>query len=383
MSLHTSVVNTPIGTITVSTSNPVHLRVNGVYVGSTATIPPRKALEDVSSHRVNEAGFKDLSEGKRAKIDAFTALRQADQPAIAVAAPKAASKPASASKKRKSNFSSSLEDDIAEYKKNLDHIEVDTMIMDLSCDQVRTRINRVLDSGIMKKGEFADAIGSSAKSLNGFLGKHGEVEGANFEAYPNAWAWFKRREVAGLKMPDVKKRQKAEAAAAAATGVAGTTATASSRIPAPPTIDLSHIHLPGEETDSVEVFDSCDEIRLKINAHLQTPGLTLAQFCRDLHAQLNHRKLSGIQSKQLNDFRGKKGARAGCTSTVFYTAYVYFEKLRLAQGKPKSNHRVAMEKIWGDRGGFDLRNDGSRGFFMSANTVPVMDQYGRVSCRPA
>lgn len=165
----------------------------------------------------------------------------------------------------------------------------------------------------------------------------------------------------GIKFPDVKKRQKleADAVATAAPGSSssgGTGGSSSSSSKTTKTLpDISNIHLDGQETDEVPVWDTADEIRKKINAHLKTPGLTQAQFCRDVYAQLNAPKCKGIQSKQLGDFRGLTGARAGTKSSVFYGAYVYFEKLRIAEGKPKSQHRTTMEEIYPR--GLDLEHD--------------------------
>lgn len=96
---------------------------------------------------------------------------------------------------------------------------------------------------------------------------------------------------------------------------------------------------------AVEIYDSCDEVRRKIDAHLTKPGITQAQFFRDLEAQL-HTRSQKVQSKQLTDFRNKKGPSAGNTSVVYYTSYVYFEKLRLAEGKPKSKHHGQIEAQW-------------------------------------
>jgi len=171
-------------------------------------------------------------------------------------------------------------------------------------------------------------------------------------------------------------------------------------------------HDKGEETDSVEVYDTCDEVRKKISAYLRKPNTTAAQFCRDLLAQYHtdEKKPSRIQSTQLTKFRGYKGADTGNTSCVFYAAYVFFEKVRLAEGKPKSKHRLEMEEIWGGKGGFDISRGHHRGyvaFFFSfslffvtryshwtwfnsdgggknrylvmANERPVQDQYGRVT----
>lgn len=173
-----------------------------------------------------------------------------------------------------------------------------------------------------------------------FLAQNGPYKGAGSATYGNAWEFFKKREMAGIKT--TKKKAKTSSAAASA-----------------PATDISNVSLPGEESGGVEVYDSCDEIRKKINAHLVKPGVTQAGFCRDLTAQL--KTGTKIQSKQLSDFRSKKGPSMGNTSSVFYAAYVYFEKLRLAENKPKSKHRKEMEAAWAGRGGFDREHGGHLG----------------------
>lgn len=262
----------------------------------------------------------------------------------AVAAPTAvAAPPASTSRKRKSEVSS--DDAVASYKQNLDHINVDNMELDLDCNDVRFLIQKVIDRGIFKKGEFCNTIGCSPTAVNRFLEKVGSNGGIDSDVYDQAWAWFKKRELAGLPMP--------VASASAAQKKAKTLASR------PSTADLNSIHLAGEEHDSVPVYETCDVVRRKITAHLNAPGVTQAQFCRDLYAQLNRPSCRSIQSKMLNDFRKAKGARAGCTSSVYYAAYVYFEKLRIAEGKPKSKHRLDMEEIY--PGGAERERDGRHG----------------------
>ena len=215
---------------------------------------------------------------------------------------------------------------------DLDDIDVENLPIDASCNQIRGKIRRLLDSGEVKKGEFAKAIGVSSKSLNGFLGQTGAMDGAGSASYDGAWEYFKKRELAGIKMP-VKKAKLSMGSIAAGQPSSGAI------------VDVTGIRVSGEAMDAVAIYDSCDEVRRKVNAHLAKPGITQAAFCRDLEAQL-HTPIQKVQSKQLTDFRNKKGPTAGNTSVVYYTAYVYFEKLRLAEGKPKSKHRVQMEGQW-------------------------------------
>lgn len=81
----------------------------------------------------------------------------------------------------------------------------------------------------------------------------------------------------------------------------------------------------------------------------------------------------------LNDFLSKKGAMAGNTSAVFYASYVYFEKLRLAQGKPKPKHRIDMEGIYPE--GMDVKRRRDHITVMTGSTW-TSDQYGRVTVQP-
>jgi hypothetical protein len=101
---------------------------------------------------------------------------------------------------------------------NLDDIDLDDAYIDENCDQVRRKINRLLDSGGMTKTAFAREIGVSAKSLNGFLGAHGQMNGSGFAAYGAAWQFFKKREMAGVKLPVKKQKTTTPATAAAAPG---------------------------------------------------------------------------------------------------------------------------------------------------------------------
>lgn len=199
-------------------------------------------------------------------------------------------------------------------------------------------MNKLFDSGVMNKAEFCRATGTNSNSLNNFLKQKGTYGGSGSCVWRNAYDWFKQREVMGLKMPDPKKRRIAEAKKNEAEGKTSKGKSSSTSVTGLP--DISNIHLPDEEIDDVPVYDDCDEIRRKINAHLMTTNVTQAQFCRDLYAQFKVPTCKGIQSKQLSDFRSTKGSNCGAKSSVYYAAYVYFEKLRIAQGKPMSQHHA-------------------------------------------
>jgi hypothetical protein len=234
-----------------------------------------------------------------------------------------------------------------------------------NCDEVRLKINRFLESGEMSKTAFAREIGVSPKSLNGFLGVHGPGNGAKFNAYDYAWEYFAKREIMGLKMPAAKKQKTGAPAAAGAATAEGEGGGSTAKAPASkasagktPAVDLSDIVLDEEDDDDmVPVFDTCDEVRKKINAYFKKTGMSQAEFCRTIHAALGGRRPAKVfQGAQLASFRKSKGPLAGVKSAVFYAAYVFFEKLRIKEKKPKSKHRQTMEELWGFEG-MDMEYD--------------------------
>ena len=68
----------------------------------------------------------------------------------------------------------------------LDFIDLTGALIDQNCDQVRRKIMSFLGAGAMTKAAFAKDICVSLKSLNGFLGVHGPMNGSGFAAYDAA-----------------------------------------------------------------------------------------------------------------------------------------------------------------------------------------------------
>jgi len=243
--------------------------------------------------------------------------------------------------------------------------------------------------------------GGSTRSLDIFL--HGSGLGTtvrDVNVYCNAYVWFRQRELAGYKVPGKLKLAAYYTSASIAsknnnnnkdnntnttdnittgTTTANTSTTgndnirvgssSSSSSSSPSSLStreaalqraitaasIDELYLDGEEADSVPIYDSCDEIRRKIEEHLSaTLGLSATQFCRNLAAQLLAPENEGrnISWGQLASFRKLKGPRTGAKSIVFYVAYVYFEKLRIVRGEAKSEHREIMEELWEDECGF-------------------------------
>lgn len=221
-----------------------------------------------------------------------------------------------------------------------------------SCDVVRRKITAFINSGEMKVTEFQRTIGVNSNSYGRFMKLKGPSSGNGNQTYEAAFRFFDDRKKAGIK-PQKKKVKKDDEAR------------------------VSGVELPGEEEGDVAVWETCDEMRKKINAFLREPDVTQAAFLREI-AKF-HPDEKKIQSKQLKDFLSYKGALAGNTSKVFYCSYVFFEKMRIKQGKPKTQMRLGTEDAWSLEGGVDIKRKNDGKYLCSGLSTPVEDKYGRVT----
>jgi hypothetical protein len=226
--------------------------------------------------------------------------------------------------------------------------------IDQNCDQIRRKINALINSGEMKVTHFQRECNINSNSYGRFMKLKGPYSGCDNQTYKAAFIFFKKRELAGVKAP---KKKKAKAEDLAKFNVSD------------PSLELD-----GEESGNVEVYDTCDVIRTKISAHLREDGVTKAAFCRTLGSLTPEG--TAINGKSIDDFLKKKGADQGNSTRCFYAAYVFFEKLRIKQGKSKTKFREDMEKIWGSKGGFDLKL--SNGFWLHGSESASKDKYGRL-----
>ncbi|KIW32919.1 uncharacterized protein PV07_04432 [Cladophialophora immunda] len=143
--------------------------------------------------------------------------------------------------------------------------------------------------------------------------------------------------------------------------------------------DVSSITLDGEDGDAVPVYDTCDDVRTKINRFLrETPAASNAGFVRTINAALPPSSTGQrATAAQLGRFLKKKGPTDGAESPVFYASYVFFEKLRLRRGKPKTKKREEMEGVWGSKG-MHLSDLGRRPVICHVSERPYTDQYGQL-----
>lgn len=217
----------------------------------------------------------------------------------------------------------------------------------LNCNKIRTKIQALIDSGEMKVTHFQRDLGINSNSYGRFMKLKGPWSGIDNQTYHAAYLFFRAREAHGIKT-GAKKRKSNDGSA-----VKGGDAKKAKKAGPP---DVSDVQLDGEEENTVEVYDTPAEIRKKISAHMPKDGVMQAGFCRAIGAQFNPEKK--IASSQLQAFRKHSGPDKGNTSAVYYGAYVYFEKLRIKEGKPKTKHRLEMERIWEGQGGYDTERPG-------------------------
>ena len=133
--------------------------------------------------------------------------------------------------------------------------------------------------------------------------------------------------------------------------------------------------LGGEETCSVPVFDTCEEIRKKIRHVLARDGITQAAFIREINKNLPAGQ--SVSAANMRYFMGRKGPRDGNTNITFYAAYIFFEKKRIKAGKPKTDFREDMEAAWGPLG-FDREHGANTHYIGSVDTVLTINKYGQI-----
>ncbi|KAB5539393.1 hypothetical protein GE09DRAFT_1290505 [Coniochaeta sp. 2T2.1] len=243
-----------------------------------------------------------------------------------------------------------------------------------TCNSVRRKIRNWTESGAMKVGEFQDAIGVSSKGYSNFMNRTKAWDGEGCDTSWKAGAFFKKRELLGL--PLKKVEPKAATAKKTKTSAVGAGEKAADNSPAAALLDVSGVDLPGEATGSVPVFDTCDEVRRKIRAFLSKDGVTQAALVRALNTCLPPGR--NVSPTTMTRFLGQRGPRTGNTSAPYYAAYVFFEKRRIKDGKPKSKHRVEMEGVHGAEG-MDLEPGANAGFTCFGNERPYVDKYGSIS----
>ncbi|KAL4865887.1 hypothetical protein BDV12DRAFT_173865, partial [Aspergillus spectabilis] len=193
--------------------------------------------------------------------------------------------------------------------RDIDDIEDDDPRLEITrwdCGQIRSKINLFIKSGEMKVGEFQRALGVSSRAYTTFMKQTGRMKGEFSDTYSSAHRFFLKREILGIR----NKR------------TPGTTK--KTKIDNETKYDVSEITLEGEDTMSVEIYDTCDVIRKKIRTFLKESGMTQAAFCREISKTFPSDMGKCLQGRSLTSFLAKSGPDKGNSSEVFYAAYVFF-----------------------------------------------------------
>jgi hypothetical protein len=94
------------------------------------------------------------------------------------------------------------------------------------------KIRALIDSNEMKVGEFQNAIKVTPNAYTRFMSQNGADNGMGSSVYMTAWAFFKKRELRGVKLPSTRAKKGEKESV--------------------PSVD--DIELPGEMDDAVPVY---------------------------------------------------------------------------------------------------------------------------------
>ncbi|KAG9050263.1 hypothetical protein FS837_006704 [Tulasnella sp. UAMH 9824] len=131
---------------------------------------------------------------------------------------------------------------------------------------------------------------------------------------------------------DVAKRARLGDEGAA---VASSSKTKTSKATKPQYASWKDVVLEGEDECEVPIYDDCNTIRRKIRALLKAPDFKVTHWLKDI---------GNINSNSYNRFMALRGADRGAENGTYYAAYVYFEKVRIFEGKKKTATRIAAEE---------------------------------------
>ncbi|KAH9946795.1 hypothetical protein B0H21DRAFT_693068, partial [Amylocystis lapponica] len=109
--------------------------------------------------------------------------------------------------------------------------------------------------------------------------------------------------------------------------------------------------LENDEVRTLPVYDDCNEIRRKIRLLQKDPEFKVTQWLKDI---------GNVNNNSYQRFMKASGPTGGAGNGTYYCAYVYFEKVRIAQGKKKTAKRTKNETQYSN--GFPLHE--SRGMWV-------------------
>ncbi|CDO72356.1 hypothetical protein BN946_scf184977.g53 [Trametes cinnabarina] len=93
--------------------------------------------------------------------------------------------------------------------------------------------------------------------------------------------------------------------------------------------------LDGEEEGDLPIYDDCNDIRRKIRLLLKQPNFKITHWLKEI---------GNINNNSYQRFMKATGPTGGAENGTYYAAYVYFEKVRIFEGKKKTAKRIRIEQ---------------------------------------
>ena len=152
----------------------------------------------------------------------------------------------------------------------------------------------------------------------------------------NGTYWTAARLLEEVKHKEAKAKKAGGAGAKrkAATGGEAVAAASSKKNKKEQVADLiNRINAVQGVTENDRIYDSCPMLVTKIKEFLNRDGVTKAALLK---------AMGDLNSNSLNRFLAGKN-QDQCGNITYKRAYVFFEKLRILEGKPKSSKRLSNE----------------------------------------
>jgi hypothetical protein len=205
-----------------------------------------------------------------------------------------------------------------------------------SCDALRRKITLFLGTKEVTQTAWLVSLGVSPPSFASFMKQKGTWKGTGNGTFTAATRFFTAREArdkaaaaaavqAAKALPPAERKRKAADDAGAKSAKKAAGAALLARIAATALPDG-------------RVFDDCDDVRRACAAFVAEGLVTQAAFLAALDP-------SGapVNGNSLGSYLRMKGATAGAGCKVYALGYAFFEKRRIAEGRPKSAKRVRAE----------------------------------------
>lgn len=207
-----------------------------------------------------------------------------------------------------------------------------------SPNQIRGELQRYIDKckadGTLSQTKIIEKMGVNSNTFRRFMDPKTYKD--QWSALQNGCYWAGAKLLEEVKYAEAKAKKSAGGSAKrkAAASTAGAAAPASKKSKKDEAMELiNRINAVEGVSDDSAIYDSCPVVVTKIKDFLQRDGVTKAMLLKafgDINSNSLGRFLSGKQQDQ-------------CGNVTYKKAYVFFEKLRIMEGKAKTKKRLSNE----------------------------------------